>query len=174
MCESSLIPCFKAFSLIIIRLFASRSFMFTLDSSSSILPASTLERSRISLISWSRWRPLTSTLLMYLVCFSFSSPKVWSHRISEKPIMALRGVRSSWLILARNSLLVRVAVSAASLAFCNCSSACLRLIFARVTNKEPIANNTTRTASSRRSAPKTLCDAAFRISGDTRDTIFQK
>src|SRR5262245_4748487 len=37
-------------------------------------------------------------------------------------MMALRGVRSSWLMLARNTLLARLAASAASLAFCNSTS----------------------------------------------------
>jgi hypothetical protein len=32
--------------------------------------------------------------------------------ISEKPMIALSGVRSSWLMLARKSLFVRLAISA--------------------------------------------------------------
>src|SRR2546426_1183067 len=48
------------------------------------------------------WRPLWRMLLVYLCCRSFRSPKVLSERISEKPIIALSGVRKSWLIFARN------------------------------------------------------------------------
>nr|WP_242044585.1 hypothetical protein [Anabaena azotica] len=44
----------------------------------------------------------------------------------EKPRIALRGVRNSWLILARNVLLARLAVSAASLACSSSASAFLR------------------------------------------------
>ncbi len=36
------------------------------------------------------------------------------------PMTALRGVRISWLMLARNVLLARLAASAASLAWDNC------------------------------------------------------
>ena len=42
--------------------------------SSSIRPASTLERSRISLINDRRWRPEERMSSVYSACFSFSSP----------------------------------------------------------------------------------------------------
>ncbi len=42
--------------------------------------------------------------------------------------MPFIGVRISWLMLARNSLLARLADSAASLAFSNSASACLRAV----------------------------------------------
>ena len=42
----------------------------------------------------------------YSSCFSFSSPNIRSTSTSEKPMMALSGVRSSWDMLARNSRLV--------------------------------------------------------------------
>ena len=45
---------------------------------------------------------------------SRASPNIPDCMISEKPMMALSGVRSSWLILARNSDLVRLASSARS------------------------------------------------------------
>src|SRR5262245_38788853 len=40
---------------------------------------------------------------VYSACFSFSSPNILSPKTSEKPMMALSGVRSSWDMLARNS-----------------------------------------------------------------------
>jgi len=45
-----------------------------------------------------------------------SSPNTFSSIISEKPIMAFSGVHNSWLILARNSVFERLAISAASAA----------------------------------------------------------
>ena len=47
----------------------------------------------------------------YSSCFSFSSPNMRSVRTSEKPMMALRGVRSSCDMLARNSDLCWLATS---------------------------------------------------------------
>ena len=47
---------------------------------------------------------------------------------SVMPMMPFIGVRISWLMLARNSLLARLACSAASFAFCRSSSACLRAV----------------------------------------------
>lgn len=40
----------------------------------------------------------------------------------EKPIIALKGVRSSWLIFARMSDFARLAISNCSIAFCSLSS----------------------------------------------------
>ena len=48
---------------------------------------------------------------VYSACFSFSSPNNLSPKTSEKPIMALSGVRSSCDMLARNSDLCRLAAS---------------------------------------------------------------
>ena len=48
---------------------------------------------------------------VYSACFSFSSPNSLSPKTSEKPMMALNGVRSSWDMLARNSDLCRLAAS---------------------------------------------------------------
>ncbi len=48
-------------------------------------------------------------------CFSFSSPNVRSVRTSEKPMIALSGVRSSWDMWARNSDLCRLAASTSRL-----------------------------------------------------------
>ena len=48
---------------------------------------------------------------VYSACFSFSSPNILSPKTSEKPMMALSGVRSSCDMLARNSDLCRLAAS---------------------------------------------------------------
>src|SRR5262245_35421744 len=47
----------------------------------------------------------------YSSCFSLRSPNMRSDSTSEKPMMAFRGVRSSWDMLARNSDLWRLAAS---------------------------------------------------------------
>ncbi len=80
-------------------------------SSSSIRPASILDRSRMSLMSESRCRPEESMSCRYSSCLSLSSPNMRSSSASEKPMMALSGVRSSWDMLARNSDLCRFAIS---------------------------------------------------------------
>ena len=49
--------------------------------------------------------------LRYSACLSFSSPNMRSFSTSEKPMMALSGVRSSCDMLARNSDLCRLATS---------------------------------------------------------------
>ena len=69
------------------------------------LPASILEKSRISLI---RARSESEEVRMMRV---YSRPRsMWAFfkRRSDIPTMALRGVRISWLMFARNSLLARV------------------------------------------------------------------
>ena len=48
---------------------------------------------------------------VYSACFSFSSPNILSPKTSEKPMIALSGVRSSCDMLARNSDLCRLAAS---------------------------------------------------------------
>ena len=75
---------------------------------SVIRPASTLDRSRIPLISSSRWRPLRRIASRNSRCCPLTGPMPPESRRSENPMMALSGVRSSWLMLARNSLLSRV------------------------------------------------------------------
>ena len=47
------------------------------------------------------------------------------------------GVRISWLMLARNSLLALLAASAASLAWRSCSSICLRSVMSRSASMAP-------------------------------------
>ena len=80
--------------------------------------ASIFDRSRMLLISSSRCCEARSTLA--------SCSRSWAsceRRISSPvmPMMALSGVRSSWLMLARKTLLARLLASAASLA-CRSSS----------------------------------------------------
>src|SRR5258705_3605178 len=74
-------------------------------------PASTLDRSRMSLISDSKWRPEERMSSTYSFCLSFSSPKNFSSSTSEKPMIAFSGVRSSCETFARNSDLCRLAAS---------------------------------------------------------------
>ena len=83
--------------------------------SSSIRPASILDRSRISLMRESRCRPDSVMSARYSACLSFISPNIRSDRTSEKPMMALSGVRSSCDMLARNSLLCWLAISSCRL-----------------------------------------------------------
>ncbi len=69
----------------------------------SILPASTLDRSRMSLMSWSRSEPAEWMMPAYSTCLAVRFrvgfwASSWA-RISR----LLSGVRSSWLMLARNS-----------------------------------------------------------------------
>ena len=80
-------------------------------SSSSIRPASIFDRSRMSLMSESRWRPEEWMSCRYSSCLSFSSPNMRSSSTSEKPMMAFSGVRSSCDMLARNSDLCWLATS---------------------------------------------------------------
>ena len=53
------------------------------------------------------------------------------------PMTPFMGVRISWLMLARNSLLARLAASAASLAWCNSVSVRLRPVMSRDTPNVP-------------------------------------
>ncbi len=55
-----------------------------------------------------------------------TAPAMPLRKRSEKPMMALSGVRSSWLMPARNSLFARLAASAANTA--SRSRSCERII----------------------------------------------
>ncbi len=72
----------------------------------TIMPASILEKSRISLITVKRW---SAEVWTKPSSFSCSSHMSVSDSRPVMPITPLRGVRSSWLMLARNSLLARLA-----------------------------------------------------------------
>ncbi len=77
-------------------------------------PASILDRSRMSLSSVKRCAPLRRMVCAWPRRSRGSrSP---SRSRSAKPRMAVSGVRSSWLMLARNSLLARLADASARLA----------------------------------------------------------
>jgi hypothetical protein len=84
-------------------------------SSSSIRPASTFDRSRMSLISDSRCVPEAWMSRRYSACLSFSSPNMRSFSTSENPMIAFSGVRSSCDMFARNSDLCRLATSSCRL-----------------------------------------------------------
>ena len=94
-----------------------------------ILPASMREKSRMSLMMAMRPFADSRTVEAYSRCSSSSS--VASSR-SVMPITPFIGVRSSWLMLAMNSVFARLADSAASLAPCSsshdrCAAAAVRL-----------------------------------------------
>ena len=123
--------------------------------SSSIRPASILDRSRMSLMSDSRCRPDSRMSPRYSACLSLISPNIRSERTSEKPMIALSGVRSSCDMLARNSLLCRLAVS---------SCAALRLDLAeqpRVLDGQRRLRR--RTSSAARSPAARIRPALFRL-----------
>ncbi|MNS36239.1 hypothetical protein D3C72_684260 [compost metagenome] len=79
-----------------------------------ILPASILDRSNTSLISSSRWRALRKTRSRPWRCLALTSPRLPFMTSSVKPRIEFMGVRSSWLMLARNSLFSRLAARACS------------------------------------------------------------
>jgi len=72
-------------------------------------------------------------------------------KTSEKPRIALRGVRSSWLILARNCDLARLAASAAAFASCTARSARTFSVMSRAVPRYP----RNRPASSKNGLPLT-------------------
>src|SRR5882762_9501381 len=55
-------------------------------------------------------------MLAYSAYLSLSGPNMRSLIMPEKPMIALSGVRSSWLMFARNSDFARLAASAVSFA----------------------------------------------------------
>ena len=90
-------------------------------SSKSSLPDSILEKSRISLIKINKESPLLRIISTKSFCCGLSGV---SNSKPVIPMTAFMGVRISWLIVARNSLLALLATSASSLAILNSSSAC--------------------------------------------------
>jgi len=77
------------------------------------LPASIFEKSKISLMMLSRASPERLMILTDSLCSALSG--VFNSRLT-KPNTPFNGVRISWLMVAKKSLLARVALSAASLA----------------------------------------------------------
>ena len=91
--------------------------------SSSSLPASILEKSRMSLMTASSDSAETLDHVQVFALLARSASV--SRTSSVMPMTPFMGVRISWLMLARNSLLARLAASAASLASRSSSSALL-------------------------------------------------
>ncbi len=106
------------------------------------LPASILDKSRISLMIARSVSALVRIVSANSRCCGFSSPSSSRPAI---PITPFIGVRISWLMLAKNSLLVRAAASAASLARVRFSSTCL---FAVTSQNMPCAPMTVPASSS--------------------------
>ena len=65
---------------------------------------------------------------MHSFCSVLTLPTSSSRRISANPIIAFKGVRSSWLMLARKSLFARLAYSAVSFACCIASWVLIRSV----------------------------------------------
>ncbi len=95
------------------------------NTSSSILPASILEKSKISLIMVSRLSPERRIVSTYS-CWVGSKGVSSSNPVM--PMTPFMGVRISWLMAAKNELLAREAASAASLASRITVSASLRSV----------------------------------------------
>ncbi len=92
--------------------------------SRSSLPASILEKSRMSFSRESKESAEAFAVVRYSRCSCVSSV---SSASSVMPMTPFIGVRISWLMLARNSPFAWLAASAASLAFRDSSSAPLRI-----------------------------------------------
>src|SRR5262245_35131525 len=107
----SVIPCRVARSRTRVRALSRAVGRWNRPSSSSRRPASTLDRSRMSLIRERRCRPEDRISWRYSACFSLTSPNIRSASTSENPRIAFSGVLSSWDMLARNSDLWRLAAS---------------------------------------------------------------
>jgi len=93
-----------------------------------ICPASTLEISRMSLIMFRRFSPASRKICTNFCCSLFRGVSV---RRSAIPRMAFKGVRISWLMLARNSDFALLATSASSLARESAISICRRSVMSR-------------------------------------------
>ena len=99
-------------------------------------PTSIFDICRILLIKSSKCSPLRPIIPKYW-CWSASRTAA---RVSswQKPRIALRGVRNSWLIFERNSLFALLALSASSLAFCRAISACFRSVISLAVPVVPV------------------------------------
>ncbi len=101
--------------------------------SSSTLPASTLERSSTSFTMSRRCSPPSRIHRRYSRCFAVRLSPPCSSMSWLKPRMEFSGVRSSWLMSARNLLFARLAASAVALACQSCSSIALRSVMSSLT-----------------------------------------
>ncbi len=75
----------------------------TRSGETSIFPASTFDRSRMSLMSCSRSEPAEWMMPAYSTCFGVRLREGFWASSWARMSRLLRGVRSSWLMLARNS-----------------------------------------------------------------------
>ena len=98
--------------------------------SSVSLPASILEKSRMSLISLSSVSAARRIEVMYSYCLRSSGVSSASF---ENPSTAFMGVRISWLMFARKALFASVAASA----ICRCLSACSRSMRSEMSISDP-------------------------------------
>src|SRR6516162_9710407 len=83
---------------------------FTGSGLSSSLPASIFERSSTSLMRLRRWVPAAFTRRSGSSAFSVPKRVALATIISVRPMIALSGVRSSWLMLERNCDLFSLAI----------------------------------------------------------------
>ena len=120
-----LMPRFCACGSIIARHSSITSTSETGSRDSITLPDSISARSRISLISSSRYQPALRIWSRLRFCEGVGSgvPESMS---CAKPRIALSGVRSSWLMPDRKSVFARLAFSAAAIASFRSDSTCLR------------------------------------------------
>ena len=102
--------------------------------SRSSRPASIFEKSRMSLMIPSKDSADDRTISRYSRCSGLSSVSSASSVMPRIPFM---GVRISWLMLARNSLLARLAASAACLASTRRCSAARCLVMSSITPTYP-------------------------------------
>ncbi len=75
----------------------------TSSGATSIFPASTFDRSRMSLISWSRSDPAEWMIPAYSTCLGVRLREGFCASSWARMRRLLSGVRSSWLMFARNS-----------------------------------------------------------------------
>ncbi len=127
-------PTSRAFSATRLQQFSSAGRGANGSGEISKLPDSIFDMSRMPLTTDSRCWPESLMSCAYSLRRATSSPSTSSCAIiSEKPMMALSGVRSSWLMVARKRVFDASACSAALRA---CSSACsctLRSVTSRIT-----------------------------------------
>jgi hypothetical protein len=124
--------------------------------SSSSCEASTFERSRMSLMRLSRLSPARRKICTYLSCSADSG--VLASR-SAMPMIAFIGVRISWLMLARKSDLVRLALSATPWPACSSASTRLRSVTSRAAANTPCSCGRGRRRWSRCRTPRLLAVA---------------
>ncbi len=106
-------PCSSARSANVFKVFSTHSLRSKSIISRSILPASIFEKSSMSLMTINRESAESLTVSRYSRC---SLERSVSSARSVIPITPFIGVRISWLMLARNSLLARFVPQQSSIA----------------------------------------------------------